>query len=232
MLKRHRTRKKEFVIAALLSATAHGGFLLAFNQTSPPPTTTAEAPPPPVLLTAMFEEPPVPVKPTEDAPPVEETDAAPTHAVASLPEPAVSYTVGDLTQSFTPSLPVAPAPDLGQSFSIPVGRTASAPPPDKIMSFDVSELDRVPRRIRTVAPVYPMELKRARVEGDVELVVIIDPTGAVKVEKALGASPRDLVTAAIRAAEQCTFEPPRRNGELVHARYSMRVPFRIQVAAR
>lgn len=222
------------MIAVLVSVSAHVGLLFGFNQRERAATADEQKEESTTMPILAFEEPPPPEITKTSETVVDETQdqAASTHSLASLPEPVSSYTVGDLTQAFVPTLPVAPKPGLDETFSIPVHQNSAPPRSDRIQSFDISELDRVPKRLRTVAPVYPHALRRAGVEGDVELIVIIDPQGAVKVEKALGNPARELAAAATKAAEQCLFESPKRNGEAVHARYRMRVPFRITVAAR
>ncbi|MBE2216287.1 MAG: TonB family protein, partial [Opitutaceae bacterium] len=91
--------------------------------------------------------------------------------------------------------------------------------------FDVADLDRPPRRTRTIPPVYPVDLKRARIAGEVRLMLIIDQAGRPRVEKVVQSSHREFEQAAITAAEQCLFEPPTVGGQVVSARYTMRVPF-------
>lgn len=96
-----------------------------------------------------------------------------------------------------------------------------------IAIFDVKDLDKPPTRIKTVAPAYPPELKRARVQGNVVLLIIIDVTGRPSVDKVLESTAREFEHAAITAAEQCQFEPPMKGGQAVRARYRMQVPFRL-----
>lgn len=93
--------------------------------------------------------------------------------------------------------------------------------------FDIKDLDKPPTRTRTVTPVYPPELKRARVQGNVVLMIIIDQNGRVTVDKVVESSAREFEQSAITAAEQCLFEPPMKGGQAVRARYRMQVPFRI-----
>ncbi|MBX3747654.1 MAG: energy transducer TonB [Verrucomicrobiae bacterium] len=93
--------------------------------------------------------------------------------------------------------------------------------------FDVQDLDRPPARIRTVTPTYPLELRRARVQGTVVLLLIIDQSGRVTVDRVLESSVREFVQPAVAAAEQCLFEPPMKGGQPVRARYRMQVPFRL-----
>jgi protein TonB len=93
--------------------------------------------------------------------------------------------------------------------------------------FDVKDLDKPPSRTKTVTPAYPPELKRARVQGTVVLLIIIDQNGRVSVDKVLESSAREFESAAVTAAEQCLFEPPMKGGQAVRARYRMQVPFRL-----
>ncbi|MCD8535672.1 MAG: energy transducer TonB, partial [Verrucomicrobia bacterium] len=92
--------------------------------------------------------------------------------------------------------------------------------------FDVSDLDRPPGRLKTVPPIYPPELRRARVTGEVVLVILIDQNGRVSIEDVESSTAREFEKAAIMAAEQCVFESPMKNGKAVKARYRMKVPFK------
>lgn len=93
--------------------------------------------------------------------------------------------------------------------------------------FDIKDLDKPPSRTRTVSPVYPPELKRARLQGNVVLMIIIDQNGRCTVDKVVESTAREFEQSAITAAEQCVFEPPMKGGQAVRARYRMQVPFRL-----
>ena len=66
----------------------------------------------------------------------------------------------------------------------------------------------------TPAPVFPRELQRANVEGDVELVIAIDSTGRLDPASThVVRSPHELFRlSAIAAVERWRFEPARRDG--------------------
>lgn len=96
-----------------------------------------------------------------------------------------------------------------------------------MMIFDVKDLDSVPKRIRTAQLVYPHDLRRARIAGSVTLLIIISETGSVTVEKVLNATHREFESAAIKFAEGCAFEPPKKGGRTVRARYSWPIRFDI-----
>jgi TonB family protein len=106
--------------------------------------------------------------------------------------------------------------------TVGVGTGKSAP-----KLFEITELDRVPRRIRTGQPHYPQEFLRARIEGDVQLLVVIDTSGRVRVASVLETTHPEFTRAAISAAQQSLYEPPIKGGVAVSAQYTLRVPFRL-----
>jgi protein TonB len=111
------------------------------------------------------------------------------------------------------------------AITIPSATSANFGGQGGVRLFDLRELDRVPRRVRTVMPVYPHELRRAGIKGDVVLLVIIDVSGHVEVERVISSTHREFEIAAIKAAEQCQFESPLRAGQRVNARYMWNIPF-------
>lgn len=164
--------------------------------------------------------PPPPPPPPEPPPPQQEQVDEPPPPMQQPPPPL------SLSQ-----MELALNPGIGDALAGAFSFEGFGVQPDaagEMAIFDVADLDRPPRRIKTVPPVYPAELKRARVQGEVVLVIIIDQQGNCSVERVAESTAREFVAAATTAAEQCVFEPPMKNGEAVRARYSMRVPFRIQ----
>jgi periplasmic protein TonB len=91
--------------------------------------------------------------------------------------------------------------------------------------FDVKDLDQVPRMIQQGQFVYPAEMRRARVTGSVTLLVIIDETGTVRVDSVVEGRIREFIENATRFVESCRFEPPRKSGQAVRARYTFPVRF-------
>lgn len=91
--------------------------------------------------------------------------------------------------------------------------------------FDIKDLDSVPKRVRTAPLNYPPEFKRARLGGMVTLMIIISETGSVQVEKVVQSSHREFEPSAVRFAESCAFEPPKRGGRTVRARYTWPIRF-------
>lgn len=93
--------------------------------------------------------------------------------------------------------------------------------------FAMDMLDKIPRRLDTTAVEYPKQMLKRGVEGDVELLVFIDRTGVVSVEKIVSATNRYFGESAVAAANKFVYEPPMRKGRAVCARFVLPIPFRI-----
>ncbi len=164
--------------------------------------------------------PPPPPPPPEPPPPEEQKSEEPPPQLQRTP-PRLSLSQMELALN----------PGIGDAVAGAFSFDGFGVQPDAVGDldiFDVADLDRAPRRVRTVPPVYPSELRKARVQGEVVLILVIDQTGRARVERVEQSSNREFIQPAVAAAEQCQWEPPTKDGAAVRARYSMRVPFRLQ----
>lgn len=95
------------------------------------------------------------------------------------------------------------------------------------VSFDV-EYSQAPVIVHEERPVYPDIARESGVEGDVVLLVYIDPQGKVR-NAVVQASPGlpALDEAAKKAAMKCTFKPAKQQGVPVGVWYSIVMQFRI-----
>ncbi|CAA6679999.1 MULTISPECIES: TonB family protein [unclassified Lentimonas] len=97
---------------------------------------------------------------------------------------------------------------------------------EQLMSrYGFDDLDEVPHVTRHGRIQYPVQLQRRRVEGYVQLLVFIDPSGRVDVQEVLNYSHKDFVAPAKAGAAATRFSPPIRNGQAVSAKYSWRIEF-------
>lgn len=164
--------------------------------------------------------PPPPPPPPEPPPPEEQHEEEPPPDLQKSP-PQLSLSQMELALN----------PGIGDAMAGAFAFEGFGVQPDAVGDldiFDVADLDRPPRRVKTVPPVYPIEMRRSRIQGVVALILVIDKNGNATVEKVAETTNREFNQAAIAAAEQCRWEPPMKNGEPVRARYLMRVPFRLQ----
>ncbi|MBQ6534505.1 MAG: energy transducer TonB [Opitutales bacterium] len=96
-----------------------------------------------------------------------------------------------------------------------------------IAVFELSELDKIPRRLSGAPAKYPPMLLKRGVEGEVRLNVIIDETGAVEVHSVESSTDPRFEASALAAAEKLKYEVPTRAGKPVRARFTLPMPFRI-----
>lgn len=97
----------------------------------------------------------------------------------------------------------------------------------QIETFSLDMLDKIPRRIDSSRVEYPKHMLKRGIEGDVSLLVLIDTSGAVSVEKVVSATNKFFAECAVAAAKNFVYESPTKNGRAVRAQFVLPIPFRI-----
>lgn len=218
-----RDRRLDFSVAIAVSVAAHIGIALMGDEPAKTRVTSMPAAQPVAIEAIEMPEPEETVVDVEDIEPSETPPAqfAPPMQ-ADLPS---IVTVDSFVQPLQPPVASGISTDLDMMVvptTVAVGQGGNVP-----KLFEITELDRVPNRIRTGMLTYPQEFRRSRKEGDVLLLVVIDPSGRCRVDKVLESSHPEFSRAAITAAEQSVYESPKKGGMAVSARYTLRVPFRM-----
>lgn len=95
------------------------------------------------------------------------------------------------------------------------------------MPLAENDLDVPIRPISRPDPVYPPEAKRAEVDADVSVEIVVGPDGRVVEARSLTRAGYGLDEAAVQAIRAWRFSPPLRHGRPVRVR--MRWPFRFQL---
>jgi protein TonB len=183
-------------ITQWLSADRGRNIIRSVDTISQPPP---EAPPP---------EPPPPEEEEEQEEEPEMEDTPPPQSLEQL-ESALNPGIGDAVGKMAGIGDWGVMPDVMDDLDI----------------FSIADLDQRPRRLRTIMPEYPVELQQQRVTGTVRLQVLIDEQGNVTVEKVLSGPHRTLEQNARQAVSRWRFEPPRKDGKPVRARYIQPIPF-------
>lgn len=93
--------------------------------------------------------------------------------------------------------------------------------------FDVADLEKRPELIASLPPQYPPELRKARVEGLVTLVFVLDETGRVEDPRVESSSRPEFERPALEAVRKWKFRPGQKDGEPV--RCYMRLPIRFRI---
>jgi protein TonB len=107
-----------------------------------------------------------------------------------------------------------------------VGGLPDAPPPPPQQAVRVGGQIKEPKKLKTVAPVYPDIAKQARVQGVVILECTISPQGKVTDVKVLRGIPL-LDQAAVEAVKQWVYTPTLLNGVPVPVIMTVTVNFKL-----
>ena len=157
--------------------------------------------------------------------------SAPVHKTQEAPPPLVGTTagvVGGVPGGVAGGIP-------GGALSEVLSSTSSAPVPVK--SFDPTPVKRIrvasrvveANLIRDVAPQYPPEAGRARIEGTVVLLAVIGIDGSVRDVRVENGLPI-LAQAAIDAVKQWRYKPYMINGEPVEVDSRITINFTLSVS--
>jgi TonB family protein len=91
-----------------------------------------------------------------------------------------------------------------------------------------TEMDREPRRIRYIEPVYPRSARRLGVQGTVTIEFTVDTDGNTVNARAVSDAPDELIESAIDAVLKWKFEPKTRNGKPASALLRQTVQFKLE----
>jgi TonB family protein len=166
----------------------------------------------------MAEVPPPP--PPRDPPPPKQTseDTSPPKLETPPPMPSLEQLELSLSPGTGGDLSIADGVSLNLSFETESVSTL-------LERYGFEDLDEVPHVTRFGRIRYPAQLQRRKVEGYVQLLVFIDPSGRVEVQEVLSYSHKDFIEPAKAGAAATRFSPPMRGGQAVSAKYSWRIEF-------
>lgn len=94
--------------------------------------------------------------------------------------------------------------------------------------FEAEQVDTPPRARSQPRPVYPAEMKRYKIEGEVSLLVIVDTDGHVKDPVVLKATDGRFGKAASEAVVKWRFKPAVHHGTKVPCRVQIPIVFEME----
>jgi protein TonB len=94
--------------------------------------------------------------------------------------------------------------------------------------FDVAELEKRPEAVSQVPPAYPTELRRAKIEGVVMLVFLLNEEGKVEEARVENSSRPEFEKPALDAIRRWRFRPGMKDGQAVKT--YVRIPMRFRIA--
>lgn len=220
--------KPDLILGVVFAILVHGGFALSGYFVRP-----EEAPPAPPERTPVIEVmalPPVEPDPVE----IVETNSEAPADIADMAPPSLNDTPSaTIDSAFVQQIQPPAPPGLERptgAISIPVGRPASAGSGTGLGNvFDLASLDQIPVARVQSRPVYPSEMRRAGVNGQVVVRFIVDAQGNVRDAQAVRSTHRDFESAAVEAVLKWKFRPGKKGGVPVNTR--MQVPIGFSLAA-
>ena len=157
----------------------------------------------------------------ESRPPEQEVEKPPEAA----PEPQLAETPQQIPLSADLEVAVGSGGALA-GFGEIRSLTSAQEIPDE--TFDVSELEKRPEAVSQVAPAYPPELRKAKIEGTVTLVFVLSEDGRVEEPRVENSSRSEFEKPALEAIRKWRFHPGEKDGQPV--RSYIRVPMRFRVS--
>lgn len=96
-------------------------------------------------------------------------------------------------------------------------------------AFNVADLEKRPEAVSQVTPTYPAELKKAKVEGVVTLLFVLDETGRVEDPRVESSTRPEFEKPALEAIRKWRYSPGMKDGQAV--RTYIKVPIRFRMPA-
>lgn len=225
---RRRLSRLTMIVAALASAALHGSLLFGSYLLPKKAAPVARVEEAPTIRIAMPD-----LKELEE-PEVSESDEPPPPVDLAVPVPMQA----DLPSLTAPNDFVQPLnlasflekPDLSQlSVSvIPENFIRGRRLAEQIGKiFNIADLDRTPEPILQQAPVYPLQMRREGVSGNVHVQFVVDTDGRVLDAFVVEASHPGFTDAAVLAVSKWKFRPGVKDGRKVNTRMAVPIIFSV-----
>ncbi len=218
--------RRDFIIAILVSLLLHGGMAL----TSLLPKEKAEGPPKSEEVPTIEIMTPPPSEP-EEPEVVENTSEAP-QDVAPLAPPMQADSISAVIDSpFVQQIQAPPPPGLNRSvgaITIPTGRPVTGSGGNSLKNvFDLASLDQKPEARVRIKPVYPFEMRRSGLKGEVVVGFIVDSNGDPREPYIVRSSNPGFEEAAIQSIMKWKFKPGKKGGAAVNTRVQQPLNFNL-----
>ncbi len=214
---------RNLIISLIVSLLLHCSFFLGGEilKTHPnPKLVTAETP-----TVQLMPLPPVePDKSDEVREPGETADISAIVPPMLVDIPSISDS--SFTQQIQPPLPSSMTRPTGVIF-IPQGRLDGGFGSGFSNVFDLANLDKNPEPVFKQLPVYPFDLRRAGIKGQVTVEFMVDSNGNVRDPHIVSSSNRGFDNAVLEGVLKWKFSPGKKGGVAVTTR-SVTLPFKFQ----
>lgn len=161
------------------------------------------------------------VEPDPRPEPATASETPRTQPVATAPRLSDTLPVNPPPTALTQPMEPPPLPGARDT-AIPTGVTDFGP---ASAVFNPSDLDQAPQPRSQARPVYPSDLKREGISGEVLVDFIVDAGGNVRNAFAVRAPNREFEDAACAAVSRWTFRPGRKDGRAVAVHMQVPIVF-------
>jgi protein TonB len=213
--------RKDLIIGLSVSVLVHWSFLFLTKTPSAVVKHVAQADT--TIKIEMPELPPEePEKKPDELPPDE--DAVP---MAFAPPSLIDIPNVVADASFVQQVEPPPPPGIEQAkgvVTIPATRPSGFGR-GLANLFDISQLDQIPVARVQPPPIYPYEMRRAGITGEVNVGFIVDSDGNVRDAYPISSSHREFEVPAVQAVSKWKFRAGRRGGKAVNTRMSVPIVF-------
>ena len=221
--------RRDLIIGLLVSICFHGGMgwgpkiwaaLFPTKEVQVVQTKTEELTfwtPPPL--------PDIPPDPTED----QKQEDVSTIAPPSLLDVPSTVQVDSFTEIMAPPPPPSIGKPDGSMMTVPKGNFGAGGVKNTLgQIFNLSDLDQKPE-IRGIQaePVYPTEMKRQGISGEVQLQFVVDSNGDVQNVEVIKSTNREFEQPAIQAVQKWKFKAGRKGGKPVNTRMAIPIAFNL-----
>lgn len=210
--------RRDLIIGIIFSFCVHGGVAWLGEKLRPGPKKIVHEAAETIQLMEMpkLDDPdPEPVETDQDVTPIE--FAPPTQT--DVPQ---IVTQDSFVQQLQPPPPEGFKPTAGV-VNIPQGRPGGLG--KGIEVFDVSKLDTQPQARIQGKPIYPIDMRRSGIAGEVLVEFIIDTNGDVQNAFAVRSSQREFEAPAVQAVSKWKFRPGKKGGRVVNSRRQIPIVF-------
>lgn len=160
-------------------------------------------------------------EPTPDSIPIEEIPPEAPQPEIDKPiiePPPVLMTIGMLESLLDPG-------NNGSGIRVDMGNSF-VPTTEDIKIFLTEDLDKQPRVLVAVKPLYPYSLQKSKTSGYARVQFVIAPNGKVSRTRVTESSHRAFEQPAIDAVTKSKWQPGQKDGKAVHSLVSLEVNFR------
>lgn len=167
------------------------------------------------------------VEVVELAPPADESEPPPPPPETKPEEPPPPE-LSDAPQPMNLNVDLDVAVGAGGALAAGFGGYDKSNATQQLDALDIADLEKRPELIASVAPKYPPEMRKAKIEGSVTVLFLLDENGRVQDPRIENASRPEFEQPALEAVRRWKFKPGMKDGEAV--RTYMRLPMRFRVS--